>query len=229
MKTNKQFILLVAMCIGFVTHSFSQHGRYSITNGIGVQGGLTQYHIITNNFEITKKNGWLAGMVATVDLPHKWYTVSYNIQLSENQWSLLGRSSKLLERDSEAINYKLFAAQIAFLWHLKVVRNYITIDVGPMFQYNSKLALKETSQADYYIANYSNLKAQAITDISRAHVNGAIGVTAGFPEFKLRAQYIYGFTNLFNKLNKQDLDTSGGLNTFKGNQSMIALTAMILF
>ena len=31
-----------------------------------------------------KGDGWIGGMSATVGLPHKWYNVSYGMQLSEN-------------------------------------------------------------------------------------------------------------------------------------------------
>jgi hypothetical protein len=71
--------------------------------------------------------------------------------------------------------------------------------------------------------------ANEISDISKFNVNGAIGATAGFDNFKIRAQYIYGFTNMLNKLNDQDLSTTPSDEKFKGNQQMIALSAMILF
>lgn len=225
---NKQLILLVALCIGFVTTALSQHSRYAIKNGIGVQGGLTQFDITTENFQTIKGDGWIGGLNATVDLPHKWYTVSYSIQLSENTLGISARptmTSPLLEE----IDYKIFTAQVAFLFHAKVLQDYITIDLGPMIQYNSELELKNKDKEGYFITNYNNLLASDITEISQFNVNGAIGASVGFKGFKLRGQYIYGFTNILNKLNDQDLDVGTNTDKFKGNQTMIAFTAMIIF
>jgi len=226
---KKQLFLLVAFSIAFVTTALAQHQRYSIKNGIGIYGGLTQFDIITDNFQTVKGEGWIGGLSATVDLPHKWYTVSYNIQLSENNVGIFARPSNVIANEEE-IDYKLFTAQVAFLFHAKVLQDYITVDVGPMIQYNSELELKDDNHENYIIGSYNNLLAKDITGISQFNVNGAVGATAGFKGFKLRAQYIYGFTNMLNKLNnKNDLDTTGGNNKFKGNQSMLAFTAIIVF
>ena len=45
---------------------------------------ITQFDIITDNFETKKGDGWIANMAATVDIPQKWYNLSYGMQLSEN-------------------------------------------------------------------------------------------------------------------------------------------------
>ncbi|MGY0391237.1 hypothetical protein ACW5R3_01600 [Bizionia sp. KMM 8389] len=84
MQYSKSFTLLVAVCISFVTLGYGQPKNYKIVNGIGLSGGITQYDIITDNFTTKKGNGWMASASATVDLPHKWYNVSYTMQLAEN-------------------------------------------------------------------------------------------------------------------------------------------------
>lgn len=226
---KNKHIILVAFLIGFVTLSFSQRrGNIKITNGLGLFGGLTQYDIATDNFETKAGNGWVGGLTATVDLPHRWYAVSYNIQLSENNLEISGRELPI-STVSEMMDYKLMTVQVAFLFHLKLVKNNITLDAGPMIQYNGELELKNDAQQNYIIDGYTDLTAKDISDISKFNVNGAIGATAGFDHFKIRAQYIYGFTNMLNKLNSQDLNTTPSNEKFKGNQQMIALSAMILF
>ena len=77
-----------------------------------------------------------------------------------------------------------------------------------------------------HISNYNTIRANEITEISRFNVNGAVGASLGFDEFKLRAQYIYGFTNILSKLNKENFTEDVD---FKGNQSMLLLTAMFVF
>ena len=224
----RQLIVLVVLSIGFVTSSFSQRrGLVKITNGFGIGGGLTQFDIKTDNFETKAGNGWIGGMAATLDLPHRWYTVSYGMQVSESNMEIMGRS--LPTAASEALEYKLMAVQVQFLFHAKIAKDYLMIDAGPMLQYNGKLDMKDESKANYFINGYNGLLASDISDISKFNVNASIGATAGFDHFKLRVQYIYGITNMLDKLNDENLDTSPSNKPFKGNQSMLAFMAFIYF
>lgn len=224
---NIHYVLLVALTIGFVTNSFAQNNHYDIKNGISIAGGLTQYDIVTDNFNTKKGNGWVGGLTASVILPHKWYGVSYGMQLAENNFSVEGRNPDALGT-VEDVDYKLLTAQLAFLLHVKVVKSYFTIDLGPMIQYNADLQLKDKAQENYLINNFQTVTADDIRPISRFNVNGAIGATAGFSNFKIKAQYIYGFFNILNKLNDQSFNSTDQTN-FKGNQSMLVFTAMITF
>ena len=212
----------------FVTKSFSQKGNYRIQNGFGITGGITKFNIATNNFTTKEGDGFLGGLSATVDIPHRWYNVSFGMQLSESNIEILGRPD-LVSTKEEFIEYKIFAAQVAMLMHIKVIPDYFTIDVGPMLQYNGKLEFKDRTQEDYYINNYTNITAEDITYISQFNLNGAIGASVGVKNFKLKVQYIYGFTNILKKLENQSLDTSGGNARFKGNQNMLVLGAIVSF
>ena len=71
--------------------------------------------------------------------------------------------------------------------------------------------------------------AEDISNISQFNFNGVVGASVGIKNFKLKAQYIYGFTNILNKLNSENLDTSGGNTKFKGNQTMLVLGAVVMF
>ena len=229
MKYNRLF-LLVAITMCFVTKSFSQKGNYDIVNGIGIFGGVTKIDLTTDNFITAKGEGFIGGLSATVEIPHRWYNMSYGLHLSESNIKVSARPSMLSNSNSnEFIEYKLFAAQLALMGHIKLAESYVTLDVGPMLQYNSRLEFENKEQEGYFINNYSNLTATDITDISQFNLNGAVGITAGFKFLKLRAQYIYGFTNILKKLESQNLDTSGGDARFKGNMSMLIFGAMISF
>lgn len=221
---NKQSFLLALICIAFVTNTFAQRKNYKIQNGIGLQGGITQFDIITDNFETKKSSGYIGGMAASVDIPHRWYNVSYNIQLSENNVDI--NASPLGSLTGEYVEYKMFTANISFLFHIKLISNNLTLDVGPMLQYNSDLELKDDSKEGYIIKGYNNLLTENITDISNFNVNGAVGLSLGARRLLIRAQYMYGFTNMLGALNDQDLNIN---DKFKGNQSLLALTAMITF
>lgn len=224
----KSLLLLVAISTGFVTKNFAQHKTYKIVNGIGIFGGLTKTDIKTDNFITEEGDGFLFGMSATVDIPHKWYNMSYGMQLSENYVNILARPT-VSSPEEEFIEYKLFAAQVSLQGHIKLIGSHLTIDVGPMLQYNGKLELENDNQEDYYIVNYDNLKATDIGSVNQFNFNGVIGASAGYEFFRVKAQYIYGFTNILKKLENPNLDTTGGDARFKGNQSMIVIGAMISF
>jgi hypothetical protein len=223
-----QLYLLVVLFISFVTKSFSQKGNYRITNGINITGGVTQFDIVTDNFTTKASNGFIGGLGASVDIPVRWYNISFGMQLSESNVEVLGRPA-LISTEEEFIEYKMFAAQVAMLLHVKVIPDHFTIDFGPMLQYNSKLEFRDENQESYFINNYTNLSAEDITNISQFNLNGAVGASIGFKNFKLKAQYIYGFTNILKKLENEDLDASGGDSRFKGNQSMLVLGAVVSF
>ncbi len=219
-------ILLVALTLCFVTTTHAQHQTFAIKNGIAIQGGITQFDINTDNFVTKKGNGFIGGMAATVDLPHKWYTVSYGMLLSENNLEISGRMTDDVA-GNEMIEYKMMTVQVGFLFHAKAMGGVLTFDLGPQLQYNAKLELKDSENETYFINGYDALTAKDITEISQFNANGVVGVSAGIGAFRVRAQYSYGFTNILNKLNNSDLNTTGGKSKFKGNQELLSFTLMI--
>lgn len=221
-------LLLVLIWLGFASTVSAQHQRYAIQNGMGIHGGLTQFDIMTDNFTTKPGNGWIGGLSANVDIPHKWYNVSYVIQLSENNLEIGASPTGLL--DSEYVEYKMLAVQVGLLLHVKLASRYLTLDIGPMLQYNGELELKDDNQENFIVNGYTSLLASDLIKISQFNVNGVVGLTAGFDNFRLRAHYIYGFTNILNKLNDQPLNFSGNdASKLKGNQSMLAFSAVFLF
>lgn len=221
---NKQLTLLVVLSILFVTTTRAQHISYSIKNGFGIGGGISLFDIKTDNFTTTKGNGFVASMSATVDIPHRWYTVSYGMQISENTLEISGRMTNDVA-GNEQIEYKLMTAQLGFLFHGKIIGSNLTIDAGPQLQYNGDLDFKNSQQEDFYINGYDNLSASDITTLSKFNVNGTVGMTAGIGPLKLRAQYVYGFLNMFEKLNQSFSD----VDAFKGNPETILFTALFTF
>ena len=224
MKKTKH-LLLVVTCITFVTVGFAQR-NYAIKNGIGIQGGITQFDIISDNFETKTSNGYLGGLAASVDIPHKWYEVSYNIQLSENYIDISAAPQG--STTNEFVEYKMMAAQISFLLHVKLIKDNMTLDLGPMLQYNSRLELKNESKEEYIVTNYESLLTKDISGISKFNANGVIGLSVGVNAFQLRAQYVYGFTNILGKLNDNDFNLNNA-DRFEGNQSLMVVSAILTF
>ena len=222
---NKQLNLLVAILLLFVTNTFAQRPNYDIKNYIGIHGGITQFDIITDNFTTEKQNCFIGGLTGIVNVEHKWYDVSYGIQFSENHLGIEGRSNT--NGEVKMLDYKLSAAQLAVFMHAKILKQNLAIDFGPVIQANGFMELKDDTYDEYHINGFEDgqLTAKDLRDISKFNINGAIGATAGFNHFRIRAQYQYGFTNMLNKLN--DLEIEG--TNFKGNQSQVLLTALLLF
>lgn len=218
---NKQFTLLVVFTILFVTITHAQPQNFIIKNGFSVGGGLTQFNIKTDNFTTIQGSGFAVGFASTVDIPHRWYNVSYGMQISENTFEVSGRMTDDVI-GNEMIEYKLMAAQLGFLFHGKIIGSNLTFDAGPQLQYNGNLEFKNSEQETYFLNGYDGLSVSEITDISKFNINGAVGFTAGIGFLKVRAQYIYGFLNIFNKI-------STTTNNFKGNPETFVFSAMITF
>ena len=166
-------------------------------------------------------------MIATVDIPQKWFTVSYGLQFSQNSIEIEGRSlANPLQ--VEQLEYDLMAVQLAFMLHVKLLSDNLTLDLGPQLQYNGQLDLKNSNQEDFIINGYDVLKAKDISEISPFNVNGVVGASAGIANFRLRATYSYGFTNILKKLNDNDFNLNNS-DRFEGNQAMLAFALMITF
>lgn len=225
---NKPYILLVVIVMCFVTTSHPQSPFYLIDNSFGITFGGTQYDIFTDNFETKSGIGWMGGLSATVDLPHKWYTLSYGMQVSENNMEISGRMTGDVP-GNEMIKYKLLMVQAGLTYYIKIIGDNLTFDLGPLIQYNGKLEPKDETKENYFINGYDNLRASEISDISHLNFNALVGASARVGGFNLKTQYIYGITNMFNKLNDRNIDTGNSTEKFKGNQSMIVLAIMVRF
>jgi len=226
---NKQFTLLVAICLLFVTNTFAQRPNYSIKNSLGPFGGITLSNIKTDNFVTESGNGWTAGLTSIVNVEHRWYNVSYGIQFVESTIAIEGRPISNVAADAEMIDYKLSAVQLGILMHAKILGPSVTIDFGPSIQANGFFEPTNEEQADYFLNGYDALQAKDIRNISKLNINGTIGATAGLKHIRLRAHYQFGFTNVFGKLNDEDLAIAPSTQKFKGNQSTLLFTALFLF
>lgn len=187
-----------------------------------IGGGITYFDMISDNFETRQGTGFLVSAGIGAPLPHKWYDISYNIQLLKNNFDIDGRISDDVA-GNEWIEYEMFAVQAGLVFHINIIGSYLTLDLGPQLAYNSDLEVGQSDKENYFLNDYESLMAKDITDINNFNINGMAGVSAGFGRLKLRAQYIYGALNSLNNLN--DL---GQGNDFKGNPNFITLAAFLL-
>lgn len=223
----RSYSILVAVLLCFVTTSHAQPRNYDIKNGFAIGGGITQFNLNSKNFQTDPSSGWIIQASTTVDLPHKFYNLSYNIQLAQNKFDISGRQSVPSE-EAIPIAYEIFTAQIGLVWHIKILESFLTLDLGPQLQYNSDLTVASEDQEGLFLNGFSTLRAEDIVDITNYNINGMAGLTAGVGPFKIKAQYIYGFLNTFASLKNQDLNVPLDAN-LTANMSMWAFTAQFTF
>ena len=103
-----------------------------------------------------------------------------------------------------------------------LIANHLAVDLGPALLINSKMKLDNSRQNTNIVSGYNTLTASDIQEISRVNGFGIIGLTGGFEHVRLTLQYQYGFTNILNNLNEQNLVIDDNERDFKGNASIIA-------
>ena len=221
----RSLYLLVLVTLCFVTIIQAQPKNYEIKNSFMIGGGLTYFDMITDNFETERGNGWMISAGIGAYLPNKWYDISYNIQVIQNTFEISGRVSDDVA-GNDPIEYDIFAAQAGLVFHINIIGENLTFDLGPQLQYNSDLEVSNNETESYFINGFETLQASDILDINNFNINGMAGITAGFGNFKVRAQYIYGLLNSLKKLN--DIESAGGAD-FKGNPSYLTFAAFIAF
>jgi len=228
---NLKQLLLAALCTTIFTPNYAQGGRTRLTNGFAIGGGLTQFDILTDNFNTIKGEGWSISASNTGDLPYKWYNISYGMQLSDNVLNVEGLQFDNGNLRRTQVEYNVLEAQLVLLFHFKVLPNILTLDFGPVAQFNSKLEMQSFDEENLFVTTTDSktILAKDLEDISQINFNAAVGATLGFKFIQFRAQYIHGFTNILNKLNDQDFNTGTGKSKFKGTQSMALLSALIAF
>jgi hypothetical protein len=100
------------------------------------------------------------------------------------------------------------------------VEDHVSLDFGPVLQVNGKLKVDPTDENR--ILKGTLLAANQIVDISPVSGNFYLGCSAGSKTIRAVIFYEYGFTNILNKLNKDDaLQTLNNGDSFKGNLGSI--------
>ena len=105
------------------------------------------------------------------------------------------------------------------------MKHHFSIEFGPILNVGGNMKLDSERLENYILEGYTTLRAQDIEDISPINFHVMGGATVGLERFRLSAQYQYGVTNMFNKLNDQNLEG----DEFKGNSSTIVLMAVVYF
>ena len=215
---KKLFILSVLF---FSVTSFAQHG-YRDGNRIGIYGGLTYASLLTSDFNTTPETGWAAGMQVRGNY-YNDFSMIFGMQFTESNFSA-ETYSPLLQKEN--VKYKLMGAQIRLLLSYNVVKDHVSLDFGPVIQFNDKLKISDKYENN--IISGTALTAKDITDITRINGNLYAGISAGNRRVRVIVNYQFGANNILNKLNKKDeLKFANNNHSFSGHLGI--LSGQVLF
>lgn len=193
------------------TFGFAQYG-YRSGNRIGLSAGISQTTLFTNNFDTKPEIGFSGGLSVRGNYYNNWSMI-YGMQFFSNNFSL---ESTL----NQKIKYNIQGVQVRLLMSYNVVEDHVSLDFGPVLQINGKLGIAASDEDK--IIKGTLLKANQIEDISTFSGNFYLGCSAGNKIIRAVIFYEYGFTNILNKLNKnEDLEEYNNGDSFKGNLGTI--------
>ena len=202
----------------FSVFSIAQYGSRD-GNRIGISGGISQCTMFTSSFDTQAGNGFAGGLSVRGNYYNNWSMI-YGMQFFNSRFSL-GKDGL----NTRATEFSLQGVQIRLPLSYNVVQNHVSLDFGPVLQVNGKLAVNganENNRIKYNSATATAIYAKDIVDVSK--IGGAmhLGLSAGSKTVRLLLFYQYGFTNLFNELNKNaTLTTNNNNERFKGNLGTI--------
>lgn len=206
MNKKISILLLLVSTIGY-----SQYG-YRDGNRIGISAGVSQTTLFTDNFTANPELGFAGGLSVRGNYYNNWSMI-YGMQFFSNNFSLESNFN-------EKIKYNLQGVKVRLLLSYNVVEDHVSLDFGPVLQVNGKM--KVATSDENKILKGTAFEADKITDISTVSGNFYLGVSAGSRTIRAVLFYEYGFTNILNKLNKDDaLKLLNNGDKFKGNLGCI--------
>ena len=220
----KKLLFVTTLCIGL--QGLAQR-NYDSNNHLGLQGGFTFFNIDTPNFTTEQGLGYMMGFTTRGSF-YNAFDLVYGINFVQTEIGILGRDLNNTQQGffEQKIDYTIQSAQISLLGSFNVVHKHLSLEFGPILNVNGKMKLKQDTFERFILDGYETLEAKEIENISRVHFYAAGGITAGLENFRVSAQYQYGVTNLFERLN--DLEDVEQTNVkYEGNPHTIV--AMVIF
>ncbi|WZL90512.1 outer membrane beta-barrel protein [Salinimicrobium sp. 3283s] len=219
MDLKKVILLMGILC--FTLNSQAQRkiwdGEY---NRLGLQGGVNNFNITTDELGVTSKTSWTAGFTTRASFYNNWQFV-YGINFYDFRVDIDGREKIETTSQASPIEYNMIGVQGNFFASYKLIDHYLSIEAGPVVQVNGKMEARQDKEL-YYVGDY-DITATDIEDVSTFNFNLAVGLSGGWESLKLWAQYQYGINNFLKGLNDENLqETDASVPSFKGSMSIIA-------
>ncbi len=226
MSLKNLFFVTISL---FVYSNISAQRNFQEFNHLGVTGGLTLLNIDTSNFETEQGQGYFLAFTTRGSFYNN-FDLIYGVSFVQTEIGILGRDITGQSNNglSQYVDYVLQSAQINLLGSYNIIRNHLSLEFGPILNVNGKMKLKRSGFENYVLRGYQNLTAEDIQNVSRVHFHAAAGITAGLENFRLSAQYQYGVTNLFNRLNDIEIEQPME-GSFEGNTRTLIFAVVVYF
>ncbi len=216
-------VLFVTLFFSFFFSSYAQR-NFDEYNRLGLQGGISLFDINTSNFITEQQTGFTAGFTTRGSFRGN-FDLIYGLSFFSNKVGVFGAPLTTSPLDKQFIDYTIPGVQVNFLGSYNIVKHHFSLEFGPVLNVNGKMKVNSEQLENYILEGYTTLRAKDIEDISPINFHVMGGATVGLESFRLSAQYQYGVTNMFSKLDDKNLE--GG--SFEGNASMIVLLAVVYF
>lgn len=196
----KSFLLLVIVLVCSSNIQAQRKFPPNSYNRLGVQGGLTYGNLHSKDFSFLDRYGYTAGFSTRATAGENIFFI-YGVNFHEFKTAL--KTVHPITLEPEEIDFKATGVQINLFIGHKLIKEYLSFEMGPLIQINSELSPEEGKE-NYVLQEY-NILASDLKKISRMNFSLAAGISGGLPNFKLWLQYQYGLSNIFNKLNYEEL------------------------
>jgi hypothetical protein len=214
--------IFLAIAIGIFTVNASAQYAYKDGNRIGITAGVTQMSLISSEFNSKPELGWIAGMAVRGNY-YDNFSMIFGMQFTESSFSLESTSLLLKKED---VKYTLSGVQVRLLLSYNVVKDHVSIDMGPILQVNGKLGIDDKKKDNTLLG--TGLNANDIIDVTKINGNLYFGISAGGRIVRGIVCYQYGLNNIMNNLNKkEDLQAKNNDRSFNGHVGLLSAQLLV--
>lgn len=216
----KQILVLAGILIFSIEASAQRSVWDGSYNRLGLQGGINNFNIMTNDLPITPGTSWTAGFTTRASFYNDFQFV-YGINFYDFRLNIDGREKLDQTSSKRNLEYNMIGVQGNFFGSYKLYDHYLSVEAGPVIQVNGKMEARQDKEFNY-VGNY-DVEAGDIEKVSPFNINFAVGLSGGFETFKFWVQYQYGLTNILGGLNDEGLqELDPDFPELRGHISMIA-------
>lgn len=205
---------LVFFVILFTSSVIAQRGNRD-SNRIGIEGGLTQLNIFTDNLTVKPDVGWIAGLGIRGNYYNNWQ-MGFGMFFTDSNFSI----PTLKGLQQTQTNFKMSAVQIYLVPSYTFIEDHLNFEFGPVLQVNGKLGIDKDDENNLLL-DQPGLIAKDIVNVSQFNANFYVGINGGLQNVRLRIGYQYGLTNLFANLKENENIIASG-SKMKGNIGLIS-------
>lgn len=213
MNTIKKIVFL-----SFLFFSIASSGQFKFKNGkrLGIVMGIHAADIKNKHVDFTSQIGISIGLMLSPNYEKKWNMI-YGLEYFRSSVSATIRTRGVGVNLTE-LDYELSGVQAKALVSYSVYKTHVSIELGPVLQFNSELKENLNTQGGFYGASPA-VNWNQFDKINKTNINGYFGISAGNKKIRGIVFCQYGINNMFNKVNDQTDYTRSG--PYEGHFTMI--------